>query len=113
MVARTKPADCCAPTWVEPLPAGRLQRLAAVARALSDPSRIEILRLLARQQGPMCACDIVGHFDLSQPTVSHHLRTLREAGLLRADRRGLWMFYSVDPDGGATLDGLSGLLEGA
>lgn len=110
MVARTKPADCCAPAWVKPLPDKELQRLAGVARALADPSRIEILRLLARQDGPVCACDIVEHFDLSQPTVSHHLKILREAKLLSATRRGLWVFYAIDRDGAGSLADLTGLL---
>jgi ArsR family transcriptional regulator len=71
----------------------------AAFRALADPTRIEILRLLAAQRGPTCVCDIVDHFDLAQPTISHHLKVLREAGLLRASRRGIWMFYEADPEG--------------
>ena len=112
MTARTKPAVCCAPAWVDPLPHKQLQRLAGAAKALADPCRIEILRLLARQDGPLCACDIVGHFDLSQPTVSHHLKILREAGLVNATRQGLWMFYTADPGGAGTLEELAGLLDG-
>ena len=111
MVARTKPADCCPPTWVKPLPDAQLQRLAGVAKALADPSRIEILRLLARQDGPVCACDIVEHFDLSQPTVSHHLKILREARLVSAARQGLWVFYSIDPEGAGILEALTGLFD--
>ncbi len=92
------------------MPKRNLERVALVAKALADPHRIEIMRLLAQQDGPLCACDIVEHFDLSQPTVSHHLRILKEAGLLRGTRNGLCAFYEVDPDGAHVLEGLTGLL---
>ncbi len=68
-------------------------------KALADPNRLEIMRVVAAQSGPVCACDIVDRFDLSQPTISHHLKTLRDAGLLVSRRSGLWRFYSPDPDG--------------
>jgi ArsR family transcriptional regulator len=70
-----------------------------VFRALSDPTRLEILRLLAAQPGPTCVCDVVDHFHLAQPTISHHLKVLRESGLVRASRRGVWSFYEVDRRG--------------
>ena len=110
MAARAKPAGCCAPRAVKPLPERKLERVAMVAKALADPNRIEILRLLAQQAAPVCACDIVVNFDLSQPTVSHHLKILVEARLLRRTRKGLWAFYQVDPDGAHVLEGLAGLL---
>ena len=71
----------------------------AAFRALADPTRLEMFRLLAAQPGPTCVCDVVDHFELSQPTISHHLKVLREAGLLRASRRGIWSFYEVDRKG--------------
>lgn len=111
MVARTKPAECCAAIPVRPLRDRQLRRLAGAAKALADPNRIRILRLLAGQKGPLCACDVVGHTDLSQPTVSHHLKVLKEAGLLRSERRGLWVFYSVDPRGAGVLSDLAGLID--
>jgi len=83
-----------------------------IAKALADPNRIEIMRLLAQQEGPLCACDIVEHFDLSQPTISHHLRILKEAGLLRGTRNGLWALYEAEPDGVAVLEGLTRFLSG-
>lgn len=110
MAARVKPAGCCAPRAVKPLPKRNLERVALVAKALADPNRIEIMRLLAQQEGPICACDIVEHFDLSQPTVSHHLRILKEAGLLRGTRNGLWAFYEAVPDGVGVLEDLTGFL---
>jgi ArsR family transcriptional regulator len=71
----------------------------AAFRALADPTRLEIVRLLAAQSGPTCVCDVVDHFELAQPTISHHLKVLREAGLLRASRHGIWSFYEVDRKG--------------
>ncbi len=68
-----------------------------VFRALADPTRLEILRLVGAQAGPTCVCDLVDHFELSQPTISHHLKTLREAGLLTATKVGIWSFYALDP----------------
>lgn len=75
----------------------------AIFKALADPTRLEILRLVAAQGGPVCACDLQAKFDLGQPTIAHHLKVLREAGLLRASRRGIWSFYEPDPAGAATL----------
>ena len=80
--------------------------MAAVGKALSDTTRIEILRFLSKQAGGICACDIVGHFDLSQPTVSHHLGVLKKAGLVDASRSGLWRFYEANSTGVGVLDGL-------
>ena len=110
MATRARPAGCCAPRAIEPLAAERLERVAAIAKALADPNRIEMLRLVAHQSAPVCACDIVEHFDLSQPTVSHHLKTLREAGLLRGTRNGLWAFYELDPAGADALESLTQLI---
>ena len=113
MAARARPAGCCLPRAVDPLPDARLERVATVAKALADPNRIEMLRLVAQQPGPLCACDIVEHFDLSQPTVSHHLKILKGAGLLRGTRTGLWAFYEIEPEGASVLGSLSELLEPA
>lgn len=67
---------------------------AALFKALSDPTRLGILKLLATQGEPVCVCHITPHFDLNQPTISHHLRLLREAGLVAVSRRGTWAYYS-------------------
>lgn len=69
-----------------------------------------MLRLIAAQAAPVCACDVVEYFDLSQPTISHHLKTLTGAGLLRDERKGLWVFYEVGPEAPALLDRFTGLL---
>lgn len=78
-------------------------------KALADPTRLEIFRLVTAQTAPVCVCDIVDHFELSQPTISHHLRILREAGLLTASRVGTWAFYAPDPDGLALIAEVGGL----
>lgn len=74
-----------------------LTRWASVFRALADPTRLGILALLAVQQGPLCVCDIVERFPRGQPTISHHLKVLRDAGLVRAQRDGVWVYYSASP----------------
>ena len=85
----------------------------AVYRALGDPTRLEVFRLIAAQPAPLCVCDIVARFELSQPTVSHHLKILRDAGLVTVSRRGVWAYYAVDPAGLALLAGaLAELLPG-
>jgi ArsR family transcriptional regulator len=109
MPTRTRPAGCCAPRPPRPLARPAQDRLVAVFAALADPTRLEILRLLAAQPGPTCVCDVVDHFDLAQPTISHHLKVLREAGLLRASKRGIWSFYEVDRKGIELLAGATGL----
>jgi ArsR family transcriptional regulator len=73
--------------------------MVAAFRALGDPTRLEIFRLLTAQDAPVCACDVVDRFGLSQPTISHHLRILREAGLVTVSKRGVWAWYAPDPRG--------------
>jgi ArsR family transcriptional regulator len=107
---RARPEGCCPPRRGAPLPAPEQDRLVRVFKALADPTRLEILRLLAAQRGPTCVCDVVAHFGLSQPTISHHLRVLREAGLLRASKVGVWSFYEPDPDAHEALAEAGGLL---
>ena len=102
--ARARPAGCCPLRPIRPLGAARQERLVGVFRALADPTRLEILRLVRAQAGPTCVCDIVEHFALSQPTISHHLKVLREAGLLTQARIGIWSFYAPDPAGIALLE---------
>jgi len=68
-------------------------------RALADPTRLEVLALIASRDEPICVCDIVACFDVSQPTISHHLKTLRDARLVTATRRGTWSYYVVDARG--------------
>lgn len=83
-------------------------RCVAVFRALGDPTRLEVFRAIAGNGGAICVCEITERFDVSQPTISHHLRVLREAGLVSCEKRGVWAYYEVDPAGaGAVLAAFS------
>ena len=88
--------SCCAP-GAAPLEAGVAEDLAKRFKALSDPTRIAIVNRLAGA-GEVCVCELVAEFDLSQPTISHHLRILRGAGLVDASRRGTWAYYRIVPE---------------
>jgi ArsR family transcriptional regulator, arsenate/arsenite/antimonite-responsive transcriptional repressor len=82
--------------------------LAQVFRALGDPVRLRLVSLIgARQGGEICVCDLTSAFDLTQPTISHHLKVLREAGLIDCERRGTWVYYRVVP---AMLERMAALL---
>lgn len=109
MPSRERPEGCCPVRAVRPLPAREQERLVAAFKALADPTRLEILRLVAAQAGPVCVCDIVDRFDLSQPTISHHLKVLRESGLLRTAKQGIWAFYEIEPDAAAVIDGAAAI----
>lgn len=96
---RARPEGCCPPRAVRPLRSREQGRLVAAFKALADPTRLEILRFVAAQAGAVCVCDIVSRFDLSQPTISHHLKVLREAGLIEvAYKRKTWSFYRLVPE---------------
>jgi len=91
-------ADCCSPIRRVELDADQAVTLAEAFRALADPVRLQLLNLIATSEsGEACACDLVDPVGKSQPTVSHHLKVLREAGLVEADKRGTWVWYSVVP----------------
>jgi ArsR family transcriptional regulator, arsenate/arsenite/antimonite-responsive transcriptional repressor len=101
MSNQTGPDDdpCCSPLVREPLTEDWAGNLARMFKALGDPVRLRLLSLVASHAGgEACVCDISGSFDLSQPTISHHLKVLREAGLLDCERRGTWVYYWVLPD---------------
>ena len=89
---------CCEPVVYPETDRRQAERLAAVAKALGDPIRIQLVDVLRRHPGQACVCELVPLFDLSQPTVSHHLKVLRDAGIIGSERRGLWSFYYVNPD---------------
>jgi ArsR family transcriptional regulator, arsenate/arsenite/antimonite-responsive transcriptional repressor len=84
---------------VEPLPASERDAIVAVLRALGEPMRLEIYRLIAAQDGPLCVCDIAERFPLQQPTISYHLRVLREAELVTVCREGKWAYYAPNAKG--------------
>lgn len=90
-------AACCSLPPSLRLAPEEAQRLAAIFKALGHPVRLQIVELLSRFGGQVCVCDLESQFDLSQPTISHHLKILREAGLVASEQRGLWAFYVVQP----------------
>lgn len=85
--------------------------MVAVFRALGDQTRLEVYRLIAAQAEPICVCDITERFEVSQPTISHHLKTLREAGLVTVSRRGIWAYYAAAPEGWESAQAALALLE--
>jgi ArsR family transcriptional regulator, arsenate/arsenite/antimonite-responsive transcriptional repressor len=104
MSTRTRPEDCCtAFTDIAPLPPGERERSVGILKALADPTRLEMYRLITGQPAGLCACDIVDRFDLAQPTIAHHLKVLRDAGLVTVSRRGIWAYYAGDPQGQRAL----------
>ncbi len=113
MATRARPDGCCRPKAVRPLPASKQRDLARAFKALADPTRLEIVRLVAAQNAPVCVCDIVDRFALGQPTISHHLKVLREAGLVEMTRQGIWAFYSLAPRAQEIVGQASTLLGGA
>ncbi|QGK70205.1 metalloregulator ArsR/SmtB family transcription factor [Allosaccharopolyspora coralli] len=99
---------CCSPTTGEPLSAEQAGDLSAVFKALGDPVRLRLLSLIAAHAGgEACVCDLTGAFELSGPTISHHLKVLREAGIITGERRGTWIYYRVLPE---TLQQLTSVL---
>ncbi|GGK74127.1 transcriptional regulator [Sphaerisporangium melleum] len=102
-------AACCTPMTREPLGEADAAELSRMFKALSDPVRLRLLSLIASHEGgEACVCDLTGPFDVSQPTISHHLKVLREAGLVGSERRGTWVYYWVLP---VALNRLSTLLQ--
>jgi ArsR family transcriptional regulator len=87
---------------------GEVRERAALLSALADPTRLGIMAMLADLDEPLCVCDIVSHFELGQPTISHHLRILREANLVTTEKRGLWVYYSINR---RILDGAASYLD--
>jgi ArsR family transcriptional regulator, arsenate/arsenite/antimonite-responsive transcriptional repressor len=101
-LAQTEP--CCTPLVREPLTEDWAGDLARMFRALGDPVRLRLLsRVASSAEGEACVCDLSAGFDVSQPTISHHLKVLRETGLLQCERRGTWVYYWVVPTALARL----------
>jgi ArsR family transcriptional regulator, arsenate/arsenite/antimonite-responsive transcriptional repressor len=87
----------CCTSDAPPLPAAAAETLAATFKALADPTRVAIVNRLSTAD-TVCVCDLTAAFDLSQPTISHHLRVLRDAGLVESERRGTWAYYRLVPE---------------
>jgi ArsR family transcriptional regulator len=100
---------CCSPLSREPLSADAAEQIAPMLKALADPVRLRLLSLVSSHEGgEACVCDLNDAFDLSQPTISHHLKVLHDAGLLSRERRGVWVYYQVRGDALAGLATLIG-----
>ena len=106
---RKRPAGepCCDPVVYPDVKRAQAERIAAIAKALGDPVRLQLVDVLRKHAGKVCVCELVPLFAISQPTLSHHLKKLREAGLVDSERRGLWAYYYVEHD---ALDELSAWL---
>jgi ArsR family transcriptional regulator len=89
---------CCEPVVYPDVQHDHALRMAEVAKALGDPIRLELVDVLRKHAGKVCVCELVPLFDISQPTLSHHLKRLREAGIVDSERQGLWAYYYVIPD---------------
>ena len=86
---------------------GQAATVAGLLKALADPARLRLMSIvLSHEGGEACVCDLTGAFDLSQPTISHHLKVLHEAGLLERDKRGVWVYYRARPDALSALGDL-------
>ena len=104
---------CCSPVTRDPLSAEQAERIVPLVKALADPVRLRLLSMVASHaDGEACVCDLNDAFDLSQPTISHHLKVLHEVGLLDRTKRGVWVYYSVKPDALADLGALIGGVAG-
>jgi ArsR family transcriptional regulator len=100
--------QCCAPLLREPITAGQAATLARTLKALADPTRLRLVSMVAAHQGgAACVCDLTEPLGLTQPTVSHHLKILVEAGIFTRDKRGVWAYYALVP---AAMDALATVL---
>jgi ArsR family transcriptional regulator, arsenate/arsenite/antimonite-responsive transcriptional repressor len=99
---------CCTPLLREPLTASQAAGLARILKALADPTRLRLVSMVAAHQGgEACVCDLTNPLGLTQPTISHHLRVLVEAGIFTRDKRGKWAYYALVP---SALEALSAVL---
>lgn len=89
---------CCEPVVYPEVERATAERMAQVAKALADPIRLQLVDVLRRHAGKVCVCELIPLFEIGQATVSHHLKVLRQAGIVDSERRGLWAYYYVLPD---------------
>ena len=90
---------CCQPIAYPDVERDQAERMAGIAKALGDPIRLQLVDVLRKHAGQVCVCELVPLFEVGQPTLSHHLKVLRDAGLVDSERRGLWAYYYVLPQG--------------
>jgi ArsR family transcriptional regulator, arsenate/arsenite/antimonite-responsive transcriptional repressor len=99
---------CCTPLLREPLTAGRAAELARILKALADPVRLRLVSMVAAHEGgEACVCELTEPLGLTQPTISHHLKILVDAGIFTRDKRGVWAYYAVVP---SALEAVSAVL---
>ena len=97
VISPAETAACCAPLTAQPLSMEQAEQVAPLLKALADPVRLRLLSLVASHEGgEACICDLNEAFDLSQPTISHHMKVLHEVGLVDRDKRGVWVYYRVN-----------------
>jgi ArsR family transcriptional regulator, arsenate/arsenite/antimonite-responsive transcriptional repressor len=96
---------CCEPVVYPDVDRSQALRMAEVAKALGDPIRLQLVDVLRKHAGKVCVCELVPLFDISQPTLSHHLKKLRDAAIVSSERQGLWAYYYVIPDALVELSG--------
>lgn len=95
---------CCAPLAREPMTTEQAEQVSGLLKAIADPVRLRLMSLvLSHEGGEACVCDLTPAFDLSQPTISHHLKVLHEAGLLDREKRGIWVYYKAKPQAMAAM----------
>lgn len=100
---------CCSPLSREPLSRSQAEQIAPLLKALADPVRLRLMSMVASHEGgEACVCDLTEGFDLSQPTISHHLKVLHEVGLLDRSKRGVWVYYKARSEALADLAALIG-----
>ena len=111
MTSTLEPIACCAPLGAPALTEEEALATAELFRALGDPARVRIVNMLATAGGEVCGCDLTDGLGLAQPTVSHHLKKLHDAGLLEREQRGKWAYYSLKRDAVAKLAAVADLKE--
>jgi len=104
--------SCCAPLSVNPLDTSQAAVVAPMFKALGDPVRLRLMSMIASVD-EACVCDLTSAFELSGPTISHHLKVLREAGLVSSDRRATWVWYRANPEALGQLSALLQIVEPA
>jgi ArsR family transcriptional regulator len=104
---RARGERCCEPVVYPDVERQEAERMAAIAKALGDPIRLTLVDVLRKHAGKVCVCELVPLFHLSQPTVSHHLKVLRDAGIVGSEREGIWAYYYVRA---GALDEIAGWL---
>ena len=109
MSAALAPIACCAPLAAPVISDAEAEATAEIFRSLADPHRVKIVNLLATSGEPVCACELIEPLGLRQPTVSHHLKKLTDAGLLEREQRGRWAYFSLNADALRTLAAVADL----